>query len=63
MKGAWFWLNFHTTVKTSLLFYLQFCVRLFPLCIRSLRKFDGNWVQLVVLDAVGTAPPWEVRSV
>ena len=46
-----------------LLFYLQFCVRLFPLFIRSLRKLDGNCVQLVVLLAVGTAPPWGVRPV
>ena len=35
-----------------LLFYLQFCVRLFPLFIRSLRKLDGNRVQLVILVAV-----------
>ena len=46
-----------------LLFYLQFCVRLFLLYIRSLRKFDGNWVQLVILVTVGTAPPWGVRPV
>ena len=46
-----------------LLFYLQFCVQLFPLFIRSLRKLDGNWVQLVVLVAVGTAPPLGVRPV
>ena len=46
-----------------LLFYLQFCVWLFPLFIRSLRKLDGNRVQLVVLVAVGTAPPWGVRLV
>ena len=46
-----------------LLFYLQFCVRLFPLFIRSLRKLDGNCVQLIVLVAVGTTPLWGVRSV
>ena len=46
-----------------LLFYLQFCVRLFPLFIRSLRKLDGNHVQWVVLVAVVTAPPWGVRPV
>ena len=46
-----------------LLFYLQFCVRLFPLFIRSLRKLDGNRVRWVILVAVGTAPPWGVRPV
>ena len=46
-----------------LLFYLQFCVWLFPLFIRSLRKLDGNCVRWVVLVAVGTAPPWGVRPV
>ena len=46
-----------------LLFYLQFCVWLFPLFIRSLRKLDGNCVQLVILVAIGTARPWGVRSV
>ena len=41
-----------------LLFYLQFCVWLFPLFIQSLRKLDGNHVQWVVLVAVVTTPPW-----
>ena len=45
------------------LFYLLFCVRLFPLFIRSLCKLDGNCVQLVILVAIGTARPWGVRSV
>ena len=46
-----------------LLFYLQFCVRLFPFCFRSLRKLDRNWVQLVVLVAVDTAAPCRARFV
>ena len=46
-----------------LLFYLQFCVRLFPLFIQSLRKLGRNCVQLVILVAVGAAPPWGVRPV
>ena len=46
-----------------LLFYLLFCVWLFPLFIRSLRKLDGNCVQLVVLVAIGTVHPWGMRSV
>ena len=46
-----------------LLFYLRFCVWLFPLFIRSLRKLDGNCVQLIVLVAVDTAPLWGVRLV
>ena len=66
MKGAWFWLDFHTIVKTSLL-----CVAVLftVLCsaasvvIWSLRKLDGNRVQLVILVAVSTAPPWGVRPV
>ena len=46
-----------------LLFYLQFCVWLFLLFIRSLHKLDGNCMQLVVLVAIGTAHPWGVWSV
>ena len=46
-----------------LLFYLLFCVRLFPLFIWSLHKLDGNCVQLVVLVAIGTARPRGMRSV
>ena len=67
MKGAWFQLGFHTTVETSLLFvavlFYSFVFGCFHCFIRSLRKLDGNCVQLVVLVAIGTIHPWGVRLV
>ena len=66
LRGCGFGLIFIRLLRLCyclLLFYLQFCVQLFPLFIRSLCKLDGNCVQLVILVAIGTAHPWGVRSV